>query len=152
MVFQARVEVLVLVVVSGTPTGVKPGVPSVPSGAPSGSGSVSSAIGSIAGSIAGALGGKHASGTLSAPGGLSLVGENGPELRLLNSGDGVLPNDITRNLWNWGSISPIDFASKQSSGVYIDIKEFSPNLPNVSNGEDFVYYLKNNVFDKNLLN
>lgn len=131
---------------NGKPSGVKPGVPNIPTGAPSGSGSISSGIGSIAGSIAGALGGKHASGTLSAPGGLSLVGENGPELRLLNSGDGVLPNDITRNLWNWGSISPIDFASKQSSGVYIDIKEFSPNLPNVSNGEDFVYYLKNNFW------
>lgn len=131
---------------SGKPIGVKPGVPNIPTGAPSGSGSISSGFDSIAGSIAGALGGKHASGTLSAPGGLSLVGENGPELRLLNSGDGILPAEITRNLWNWGNISPIELASKQSSGVYIDIKEFSPNLPNVSNGEDFVYYLKNNFW------
>lgn len=132
--------------------GTKPGGSS--GGSSGSSGSISSGIGSVTGSIGsgigsaigGILGGKHAKGTLSAPGGISLVGENGPELRLLNSGDGILPNDITRNLWGWGSISPIDFANNQTSSIHIDIKEFSPNLPNVSNGEDFVYYLKNNFW------
>lgn len=39
-----------------------------------------------------------AEGTNSAPGGWSLVGENGPELRRLNRGDQIVPNDITRQV------------------------------------------------------
>ena len=88
---------------------------------------------------------KHALGTLSAPGGLSLVGEQGPEMRVLNRGDGILPADITRNLWSWGSINPKDFSNKNSNGnTLITIDKFAPNLPNVNDGAGFVNYLKNN--------
>lgn len=45
---------------------------------------------------------KYAKGTKSAKGGMSLVGENGVELRLLNQGDSILPNDVTENLWKFG--------------------------------------------------
>ena len=41
----------------------------------------------------------YARGTRNAGHGLSLVGENGPELRVLNQGDGILPSGITDNLW-----------------------------------------------------
>ena len=40
----------------------------------------------------------YASGTLSAKGGLSKVGENGAELRVLNQGDGIIPANVTANL------------------------------------------------------
>lgn len=47
--------------------------------------------------------GGNANGTLSWRGGLSVVGEKGPELRVLNKGDGVIPSNITENLWKIGS-------------------------------------------------
>ena len=45
---------------------------------------------------------QYASGTSSAKGGLSIVGEKGAELRVLNSGDGIIPADITANLMSIG--------------------------------------------------
>ena len=87
----------------------------------------------------------HASGTLSAPGGLSLVGENGPELRWINPGDGILPANVTKNLWGWGSMSPSEFMSK-SSGTSVVIQNL--NLPNVRDPQDFTNYLKNNFWRK----
>lgn len=47
----------------------------------------------------------YASGTNSAAGGVSLVGENGAELRVLNRGDGIINNRITRGLANLGEES-----------------------------------------------
>lgn len=55
---------------------------------------------------------QYAKGTYGAHGGLSVVGENGPELRVLSSGDGVIPADVTKNLWSWGAFSPMDLISK----------------------------------------
>ena len=83
---------------------------------------------------------KHANGTISAPGGLSLVGERGPELRVLNSGDGIIPADATRNLWDWAKFSPKDF----NGGTMIHIANL--NLPNVRDGNDFVKYMVNNFW------
>jgi len=91
---------------------------------------------------------KHATGTINAPGGLSLVGENGPELRLLNQGDGILPADITKNLWAWGTMNPSTLLSKIAGGynksgsglMQIDIGNIS--LPGVSNANQFVEELK----------
>lgn len=45
---------------------------------------------------------KYVAGTKYAKGGMSIVGEKGAELRLLNSGDQILPHDITDNLWKFG--------------------------------------------------
>lgn len=45
---------------------------------------------------------KLAKGTKYAKGGMSIVGENGIEMRLLNQGDAILPHDITENLWEFG--------------------------------------------------
>ncbi len=94
--------------------------------------------------------GAHASGTLSARGGLSLVGEQGPELRVLSSGDGILPNDITSNLWNWGSISPSQLlqglASTTNQSMVFNIDNLS--LPNVSNGETFLGSLKQLAYQR----
>lgn len=93
----------------------------------------------------------YASGTLSASGGMSLVGENGPELRVVNSGDGIIPAEITKNLWAWGNFSPGNLIGglintlstmKENSGIVI--QNFNPNLPNVTDGESFVAYLQNN--------
>ncbi len=83
---------------------------------------------------------KHASGTLGSAGGLSLVGEKGPELRVLNSGDGIIPADATRNLWDWAKFSPKEF----NGGTMIHIANL--NLPNVRDGNDFVKYMVNNFW------
>lgn len=45
---------------------------------------------------------KYVKGTMSAKGGMSIVGENGIEMRLLNQGDAILPHDVTENLWDFG--------------------------------------------------
>lgn len=45
----------------------------------------------------------RANGTLSDEGGIKLVGEKGPEIRVLNQGDGIIPADVTKNLWSLGT-------------------------------------------------
>ena len=57
---------------------------------------------------------KHNSGTLSAPGGRSLINENGLESIITPSGtitslpakSGIIPADLTRNLWALGEVAP----------------------------------------------
>ena len=88
---------------------------------------------------------KNASGTTSSRGGLSLVGEEGPELRVLNRGDGVLPTDITNNLWRWGSMTPSDMLSSlaqkaQSLAQTLNINNVT--LPNVRDAQSFVSGLR----------
>lgn len=94
---------------------------------------------------------KDATGTLSSEGGMRLVGEEGPELRVLNEGDGVLPAGITKNLWTWGATKPSDFISKitglkngMSNMMNVTIQNL--NLPGVQNGQDFVNYMRNNFW------
>ena len=84
----------------------------------------------------------YGNGTLSANGGLSLVGENGAEMRVLNKGDGIIPANITKNLWNWGSIDPSVFASKSSDNSIYNFDISNLDLPNVHNATDFVSGLK----------
>lgn len=88
-----------------------------------------------------------AAGTTSAHGGLSMVGEKGPELRVLNSGDGMLPADITKNLWQWGTTKPADFLKSFSGlanmGKQAVISIQNLNLPNVQDGPGFVEYMEN---------
>lgn len=90
---------------------------------------------------------EYASGTTNAQGGLSLVGENGPELRVLNSGDGIIPADITKNLWDWGKFNPKQFNSMTDSNKASVIIE-NLNLPEVKDGPGFANYLKNNFWRK----
>ena len=89
---------------------------------------------------------KHALGTLSAPGGLSLVGERGPELRVLNSGDGIIPADATRNLWDWASYNPKDFMSGMGSDNIFHIGNIA--LPNVTDAKSFVNGLKQLAYQR----
>ena len=101
------------------------------------------AIGAIS---KGSIASKHASGTLSASGGLSLVGERGPELRVLNSGDGVIPADATRNLWDWGAYNPKDFMSGINSDNIFHIGNIA--LPNVTDAKSFVNGLKQLAYQR----
>lgn len=87
----------------------------------------------------------YARGTKSASGGLSLVGENGPELRVLNQGDGILPSGITDNLWRWGSMTPSDMLTSlaqkaQSWAQTLNISNVT--LPNVRDAQSFVSGLR----------
>ena len=87
----------------------------------------------------------YARGTRHANRGLSLVGENGPELRVLNHGDGILPSGITDNLWRWGSVTPKDMLSSlaqkaQSWAQTLNINNVT--LPNVRDAQSFVSGLR----------
>lgn len=84
--------------------------------------------------------GRYASGTTSAKGGLSMVGEQGPELRVLNQGDGIVPADITRNLMKIGS-DPRWFANRSGAGNTI-LNVANVSLPSVRNAQQFVDGLK----------
>ena len=84
--------------------------------------------------------GRYASGTTSAKGGLSMVGEQGPELRVLNQGDGIIPADITRNLMKIGS-DPRWFANRSGAGNTI-LNVANVSLPSVRNAQQFVDGLK----------
>lgn len=87
---------------------------------------------------------KHAEGTLGTPGGLSLVGEQGPELRVLGQGDGVLPADITRNLWDWGKINPNNIGGNTTHIFNID----NLTLPNANDAKSLVAGLKNLAYQR----
>lgn len=87
----------------------------------------------------------YARGTRNANSGLSVVGENGPELRVLNQGDGILPNNITDNLWRWGSMTPTDMLSSlaqkaQNWAQMLNISNVT--LPNVRDAQSFVTGLR----------
>lgn len=87
----------------------------------------------------------YAKGTRHANRGLSLVGENGPELRVLNHGDGILPSGITDNLWRWGSMTPKDMLASlaqkaQSWAQTLNISNVT--LPNVRDAQSFVSGLR----------
>ena len=87
---------------------------------------------------------RYASGTLSAVGGLSMVGEQGPELRVLGQGDGILPADITRNLWNWGKINP--GAMNKTTSQIFNISNLS--LPNARDAESLITGLKQMAYQR----
>lgn len=90
---------------------------------------------------------QYARGTISAHNGISLVGEQGPELRVTKSGDGILPAAITQNLWSWGKLDP----DKVLGGVMHNLGNLVFNnanlsFPNIKSGSDarlFVENLKN---------
>lgn len=87
----------------------------------------------------------YASGTRNANNGLSIVGENGPELRVLNQGDGILPSGITDNLWRWGSMTPRDMLASLAQRVQnwaqtLNISNVT--LPNVHDAQSFVSGLR----------
>ena len=90
---------------------------------------------------------QYARGTTSAHNGISLVGEQGPELRVTKSGDGILPAAITQNLWSWGKLDP----DKVLGGVMHNLGNLVFNnanlsFPNIRTGSDarlFVENLKN---------
>lgn len=88
---------------------------------------------------------KHsfANGVLSAPGGLSQVGERlKGELVWLGKGDSVYSNAISRNLMEWGRYSPAQFSS--TNAPVNQIFNFDKIvLPNVHNAETFYRELQN---------
>jgi len=76
----------------------------------------------------------YAKGTTNASGGLSRINENGNEMRVLNSGDGILTASITRNLSALGSVAPQLMNSGDSGDINFNGDII---LPNVKNGETF---------------
>ena len=87
---------------------------------------------------------RYASGTLSAIGGLAMVGERGPELRVLGQGDGILPADITRNLWDWGKINPGSMIRNMSQ--IFNISNLS--LPDARDAESLISGLKQMAYQR----
>lgn len=91
--------------------------------------------------------GKYADGTMSARGGLSLVGEKGPELRVLKNGDGIIPADATKNLLSLSRFSAKDIIGAAKSNIMqyaFNISNLS--LPNVHSPEDFIDGLRNMAY------
>ena len=91
--------------------------------------------------------GKYADGTMSARGGLSLVGEKGPELRVLKNGDGIIPADTTKNLLSLSRFSAKDIIGAAKSNIMqyaFNISNLS--LPNVHSPEDFIDGLRNMAY------
>lgn len=91
---------------------------------------------------------KNATGTRNFRGGLSLVGERGPEMRILGQGDNVIPANQTANLWKWSNTTPqqmLTTLSARSGGgntsYSFDVSRIE--LPNVTDAKSFVQGLKN---------
>lgn len=95
-------------------------------------------------------------GTYSSKAGLAMLGENGPELGVLKGGTGILPADITKNLWAWGSTTPAQMmyaldsvAGQNSGGVNMNnvVLEF-PNVRDGNDAKDFVTNVVNLAYQK----
>jgi len=92
----------------------------------------------------------YAVGTYSSKSGLAMLGENGPELGVLKGGTGILPADITKNLWAWGSTTPaqmmyaLDSVSGQNSGG-VNMNNVVLEFPNVRDGNDAKDFVTNVV-------
>lgn len=91
---------------------------------------------------------KNATGTRNFRGGLSLVGERGPEMRILGQGDNIIPANQTANLWKWSNTTPqqmlttLSARSGSSNTSYaFDVSRIE--LPNVTDAKSFVQGLKN---------
>ena len=89
----------------------------------------------------------YASGTMSATPGLHLVGEQGPELRVLNKGDGILSADMTRNLYKMAT-APQLFMQQAAGGGNTNISVANITLPNVRNAQDFLDGLRNMAYQR----
>lgn len=91
----------------------------------------------------------------SATAGLSLVGENGPELRVLRRGDNIMPADKTANLWKWASLTPssmlgaIGNSGKKTNSVYYGFNISNLQLPNATDAKSLVQGLKNYAIQYN---
>ena len=91
----------------------------------------------------------NAKGTHNFRGGLSIVGENGPELRVLKRGDNIIPADKTENLWKWASLTPssmlaaIGNRSTKAGDVSYGFNISNLQLPNVTDAKSLVQGLKN---------
>ena len=94
---------------------------------------------------------KHGDGSLQTNAGLSIVGENGPELRVLGT-DGIIPYSITKNLWAWGSLNPNDLNSDSNFSRDKEVvNQFifeNLTLPNIEDGIGFINYIKDNFWRK----
>lgn len=91
---------------------------------------------------------KNATGTHNFRGGLSLVGERGPEMRILGQGDNIIPANQTANLWKWSNTTPqamLTTLSGRNGGgntsYAFDVSRIE--LPNVTDAKSFVQGLKN---------
>lgn len=85
-----------------------------------------------------------ASGTISAPGGLSRVAERlGGELVWLGKGDSVYSNAISRNLMEWGRYNPAQVMNSNNSASTQVFNFDQIVLPNVYNANDFYRELQN---------
>ena len=90
----------------------------------------------------------YADGTTNAKAGLHLVGENGPELRVLNSGDGIIPNNLTSRLLNMATkgTSGLSNVTEKAKQVFNNFDISNIVLPNVRNADDFFEGLKNYAY------
>lgn len=90
----------------------------------------------------------YAKGTSNASAGLHLVGENGPELRVLNSGDGIIPSDVTRNLLSLARYNNSKFSNglDRIKQILYSFNIDNLSLPNVSNPTEFFDGLKNYAY------
>jgi hypothetical protein len=95
--------------------------------------------GSVTKSQAISAGFKFADGTNDAPGGISLVGEKGPELVNLPKGAGVVNNRILTSFMK-SVASPVSRSNSAGGATYV-IQNV--NLPNVKDVVDFIDELKN---------
>ena len=79
----------------------------------------------------------YARGTTHARGGLSLVGEDGPEIRVLGRGDGIIPSDVTNNLWKFGQ-NPHMFMRSYGQSLSNTFNISNLTLPNVHDAQSLV--------------
>ena len=93
--------------------------------------------------------GGYATGTLSAQSGISMVGEQGPELRVLNKGDGIIPAKQTATLWSFAN-DPTKFLQNLNNiGGKTDIFNIANvSLPNVQNPQEFISGLRNLAYQR----
>ena len=87
---------------------------------------------------------RYTSGALRTKAGFDSVGGQGYDVALFGAGNSVISHNLSKNLMEWGQMSPLEYA--QAGGVGGDMYNYSFDklvLPNVHNADDFMRELKN---------
>ena len=87
---------------------------------------------------------RYTSGALRTKAGFDSVGGQGYDVALFGASNSVISHNLSKNLMEWGQMSPLEYA--QAGGVGGDMYNYSFDklvLPNVHNADDFMRELKN---------
>ena len=70
------------------------------------------------------------------------------QVSFLNTGDSILPSDVTKNLWDWWKMNPIDLLSNlptEDKGFQLNMSNVDLSFPSIKNKNDVQEFVQSLV-------